>query len=179
MLCISNILLACTTVTLFARGVLADCSFTSLQQATKEYVSGQATGAFATSVSTTNAAYTENFRTANIRTGLISKPLKVDYNRSLHDTIECATYTEVIVTDRAHPYVIGTQMRFNTPTDPASPLTVKQIDSVITDQGDWLFNATGTFYYASRENWFVIPPRVTQYSRRYQGSCRRLPRFIQ
>ncbi|KAH6912291.1 hypothetical protein BKA70DRAFT_1423002 [Coprinopsis sp. MPI-PUGE-AT-0042] len=23
--------------------------------------------------------------------------------------------------------------------------------------GDWLFNATGTQYYASRENWFVIP----------------------
>ncbi|KAJ2915773.1 hypothetical protein MD484_g4628, partial [Candolleomyces efflorescens] len=158
MLRISNILLACSAVTFFAREVLADCSYSSLQQATQAYISGQATGAFATSVSVTNSVYTENFRTASIRTGLISKPLKIDYSRSLHDTVECATYTEVIVTDRAHPYVIGTQMRFNTPTDPASALTAKQIDSIITDQGDWLFNATGTFTYASREDWFVIPP---------------------
>jgi len=27
----------------------------------------------------------------------------------------------------------------------------------VTDQGDWLFNATGTAYYNAREAWDIIP----------------------
>ncbi|KAG4219151.1 hypothetical protein PC116_g32369, partial [Phytophthora cactorum] len=51
-------------------------------------------------------AYLEAFKTANINTGILSHPLKIDFNRSLHDTTQCATYTEIVVTDRTHPYVI-------------------------------------------------------------------------
>lgn len=32
-----------------------------------------------------------------------------------------------------------------------------QIDSLVTDAGDWLFNATGTLYWATREDWSPIP----------------------
>lgn len=56
------------------------------------------------------------------------------------------------MTDPTHPYVIGTQMHFN-----ADGSQVTKIDTIVTDAGDWLFNATGTQYYASREDWFVIP----------------------
>ncbi|RXW14583.1 hypothetical protein EST38_g11270 [Candolleomyces aberdarensis] len=106
--------------TAIARPTLAQCnlSYSALQQITGDYISSQATGAFATTAS--SATYTENFRPVNVSTGLLSRPLRVNHTRSIHDTTE-------------------------------------QIDSIVTDAGDWPFNATGTQYYASREDWFVIP----------------------
>ncbi|TEB24316.1 hypothetical protein FA13DRAFT_1797357 [Coprinellus micaceus] len=129
---------------------LAQCTYSKLQQFTSEYISAQASGEFVTTAS--SASYTENFRPVNISTGLISQPLKVDYSKSLHDTTTCSTFTEYVVTDPSHPYVIGTQIKY---TPDGSQIT--NIDSIVTDSDDWLFNATGTFYYASREDWFVIP----------------------
>ncbi|KAI2620948.1 hypothetical protein GGS26DRAFT_298074 [Hypomontagnella submonticulosa] len=95
-------------------------------------------------------AYLESFKTADIKTGILSHPLKIDFNRSLHDTVQCATYTEIIVTDPAHPYVLGTQMRW-------ADGKIANISTLVTDQGDWLFNATGTYYWATREKWDPIP----------------------
>lgn len=139
-------------ITAIIRPTFAECnlSYSALQQITRDYVSSQSTGAFATTAS--SATYTENFRTVDIKTGILSKPLRLNHTRSIHDTTECATFTEYVVTDPSHPYVIGTQIRL-TPDG-----QIKQIDSIVTDAGDWLFNATGTQYYASREDWFVISP---------------------
>lgn len=148
---LSSIFILCAATLAHFTPSLAACDYATLQRATTNYVTSQATGAFINVAS--NAAYTENFKTTSIRTGILSKPLKIDHNRSLHDTTQCATFTEVVVTDRAHPYVIGTQMFFN-----EDGSQVNKIDTIVTDQGDWLFNATGTLYYASREDWFVIPP---------------------
>jgi hypothetical protein len=60
--------------------------------------------------------------------------LPVALSRSFLDTARCKTFSEVIVTEGGHPYVLGTR------------LTVKdgkitEIDSIVTDEGDWLFNA--------------------------------------
>ncbi|KAI0160045.1 hypothetical protein GGR52DRAFT_175832 [Hypoxylon sp. FL1284] len=82
-------------------------------------------------------------------TGVLSHPLNIAFNRSLLDTTACATYTEIVVTDASHPYVIGTQMRF-------ADGKIANISSLVTDRGDWLFNATGTYYWASRETWDPI-----------------------
>lgn len=127
---------------------LAQCAYSFLQGISSSYVAAQTTGQPGNL--TTVTTYTENFRAANVRTGILSRPLKVEHTRSIHDTTQCATFTEIVVTDPSHPYVIGTQIRL-------TGTTVTQIDTIITDQGDWLFNATGTQYYASREDWFVIP----------------------
>lgn len=34
---------------------------------------------------------------------------------------------------------------------------VATLDAIVTTKGDWLFNATGTYYWASRESWGPIP----------------------
>ncbi|KAF5331267.1 hypothetical protein D9611_013094 [Ephemerocybe angulata] len=135
---------------LYLSSVSAECTYSSLQEFTKAYVTQQATGAFATTAS--SAAYTENFRPVNISSGVISRPLRIDFSRSTHDTTQCATYTEIIVTNPSHPYVIGTQLRFS-----SDGTTLTNINSVVTDAGDWLFNATGTLKWASVENWGTIP----------------------
>ncbi|TFK18220.1 hypothetical protein FA15DRAFT_683338 [Coprinopsis marcescibilis] len=136
-------------LTLFALAgtAAAQCSRTELQQLTANYVSARATGGL---TGLTEAIYTENFKPANIRNSVFASPLRIDHNRSLLDTTQCATYTEMVVTNPVHPYIIGTQLK-------VTGGKVTLVESLVTDAGDWLFNATGFQYYATRENWSVIP----------------------
>lgn len=32
-----------------------------------------------------------------------------------------------------------------------------KMEALVSDAGDWLFNATGTAYYNAREKWDIIP----------------------
>jgi hypothetical protein len=34
---------------------------------------------------------------------------------------------------------------------------ITKVETLVSDQGDWLFNATGTAYWNSKETWNVIP----------------------
>ena len=56
-------------------------------------------------------AYVENFKPTNINDGLIKKAMKIDHHRTLVDTSTCQAFTEVIVADKAAPYVLGTRLR--------------------------------------------------------------------
>lgn len=94
--------------------------------------------------------YSENYATATFKSGILAKPLKIDYSRHNLDTTKCATYTELISASGSKPYVLGVQMFF---TDNA----VSKIDTLTTSTGDWLFNATGTLSWASKEDWGTIP----------------------
>ncbi|KAF2191886.1 hypothetical protein K469DRAFT_555905 [Zopfia rhizophila CBS 207.26] len=134
-----------------AVSVSADCSQDFLRNATQSYVEAQAKGLYTGMTALAdNVTYVENDRPVNIKTGILSQPLKLDYNRSIHDPVLCNTFTEIIVTDPKHPYVIGTRMESD-----GSKIT--KIESLVTDEGDWLFNATGYAYYNSLENWEPIP----------------------
>lgn len=95
--------------------------------------------------------YLENNQTASLLHGPSAYGLTLDANRSILDTTQCKTFTELIVTDLKHPYVIHTQMSLDDEGN------VNLIDSLITDQGDWAFNATGYKYWNSLENWDPIP----------------------
>ncbi|CAA7269402.1 unnamed protein product [Cyclocybe aegerita] len=140
-----SILLTCAAL---AAKAMADCSYESIQEATTNYVASRSTGEIA---NLTGAAYTENFESVDITTGVVSQPLKIDHSRSIHDTVACATYTELVITDPAHPYVVGTQLRFSEEGE------LEKADLLVTDAGDWLFNATGTLYWVQRESWDTIP----------------------
>ncbi|KAK3399763.1 hypothetical protein B0T20DRAFT_349813 [Sordaria brevicollis] len=83
----------------------------------------------------------------------LSVPIKIDFHRSAHDTRRCASFTELIAASNpGHPYVIHTRMEFS-----PSTLQPVMIESVVTDEGDWLFNATGTLSLARQEDWPIIP----------------------
>ncbi|RYP27887.1 hypothetical protein DL767_007475 [Monosporascus sp. MG133] len=103
-----------------------------------------------------NFTYVENNKTHEITTGILNNALVIDHRHTIADTIECATFTELVVTRNASgmpaPYVIGTQIR-HSPGDMSCYL----IDSIVTTEGHWLFNATGTLYWVQRENWGPIP----------------------
>ena len=57
----------------------------------------------------------------------------------------------MIVTDKAHPYVLGTRLRVNHDK-------IAEIESMVTQQGDWLFNADNYYKWSPTEDWGVIPP---------------------
>lgn len=142
---------ALLALSLAATTAIAQCTREELLAVTDSYLEAQSSGSpDALASLSAEVDYSENFKAADIASGILSQALELAHNRSTHDTTACATYTELIVTDPAHPYVIGSQIRL---TDGA----ITQIETIVTDQGDWLFNATGTYYWASQEAWDVIP----------------------
>lgn len=122
------------------------CTRDSLQAAVADLLTAQTTGSSAAiKALSPSVTYTQNDKAGSISTGILAQALHIDHNRSEYDTTACATYTEMIVADKAKPYVIGTQMRFTNGS-------ITKVQTLATTTGDWLFNATGTLYYSSREN---------------------------
>ncbi|CAG8955212.1 hypothetical protein HYFRA_00007228 [Hymenoscyphus fraxineus] len=129
------------------------CNETALAFATEAYIAAQTTGDLSLlrpSLSA-NVHYVENNQVIDIQTGILTKALKIDHRRTTTDLVTCATYTELIVTDPANPYVIGTQLR----NDDGQKITV--IDTVASTTNSWRFNATKTLEYVLQEDWHPIP----------------------
>lgn len=97
-----------------------------------------------------NISYAENDTPMDIKKGVLSQAVTVDFNRSLLDTTQCATFTEISAATNKHPYVIHTRMLFTGDK-------ITKIESAVTDAGDWVFNATGQLYWTKLENWDPIP----------------------
>jgi hypothetical protein len=127
------------------------CTRDGLQAATNLYLEAQTKGDTSGLPLATGLAYIENMQVVDIKSGVIQKPLKIDFHRTLIDPATCQTFTEVIVTDKAHPYVLGTRLRVNHDK-------IAEIESMVTQQGDWLFNADNYYKWSPSENWGVIPP---------------------
>jgi hypothetical protein len=123
-----------------------------LQDATAGYLAALAAGktTFA-ALQTGNLTYVENGVSTDIAKGVMSQGVRIDYNRSLYDTTQCASYTEIVSTDSKHPYVIGSRLAFDADNK------VNQITQNVADDGDWLFNAAGTLSGDKKENWDSIP----------------------
>jgi hypothetical protein len=131
----------------------ASCTRDGLQRAVDLYIAAQTTGDTSGMPLAMGLGYMENHAAADISTGLIKTPMKVDHQRSLLDTATCQTFTEVIVTgstNREKPYVLGTRLRVNHDK-------IAEIETLWTTTGYWLFNADNYLQYSSTENWGVIP----------------------
>jgi hypothetical protein len=126
------------------------CSREGLQRAVDLYINAQTNGDTSGLPLATGLDYKENMAPADINNGFIKKPMKIDHQRSLLDTATCQTFTEVIVTDKEHPYVFGTRLRVNHDKIP-------EIEILWTTTGYWGFNADAYLKYSSAENWGTIP----------------------
>ncbi|KAI1204714.1 uncharacterized protein F4807DRAFT_445963 [Annulohypoxylon truncatum] len=133
-----------------ASSASAACTREQLIAATDAYITAQAAGDPAMPALAENVTYLENDAPMDITTGVLSQAITIDFNRSLHDSVECATFTEISAATNAEPYVIATRMLF---TDDK----ITTIQSVVANNGDWAFNATGQLYWTKTENWDPIP----------------------
>lgn len=127
------------------------CTRDGLQYATNLYLKAQEKGDSSGLPLAKGLAYIENMKEVDIKDGLINKPLKIDFHRTLIDTATCQTFSEIIDADQADPYVVGARLRVNHDL-------IAEIELLITHKGDWLFNAQNYLKYSSSENWGEIPP---------------------
>ncbi|OIW34259.1 hypothetical protein CONLIGDRAFT_687963 [Coniochaeta ligniaria NRRL 30616] len=133
----------------------ADCSRASLQAATARYVTAQSKGAGLTGL-TSNFTYRENDAAVNTTRSILNLPLNITQTRSIHDTVACSSFTEIIAAGLPHQYVIGTRILYNNAAKNGT-LLAHTIESIVTKPGDWAFDAPGYLRWNSIENWTPIP----------------------
>jgi hypothetical protein len=148
---LSSIVLSCALLAPaagFAQQI--SCVRGGLQRAVDLYIEAQTKGDASGLPLAAGVGYVENMTRADINAGLINTPLKIDHHRSLLDESTCQTFTEVIVTDPAKPYVLGTRLRVNHEK-------IAEIEILWTTTGYWLFNADAYLEHSSAEDWDPIP----------------------
>ncbi len=128
-----------------------ECSRATLQNLADTYVSAQKAGKPASLPLAANASYAENDKVTDITKGMLTQALTVDFTRHFLDAKQCATFTELVAATHAHPYVIMTRM------EATKDGKVSKIESVVTDQDDWVFGATQYLGFTKAENWGEIP----------------------
>lgn len=126
------------------------CSREGLQAAADLYIAAQTKGDTSGLPLAKGLGYVENFKPTDINDGIIKKAMKIDHTRSLLDTATCQTFTEVIVTDKDAPYVLGTRLRVN-------HALIAEIEMLWTTTGYWLFKADDYLKYSTAEDWGTIP----------------------
>jgi hypothetical protein len=122
------------------------CTRAELMAATDAYVAAQGKGDASGMPLDEKAHYLENMITIEKAKGLWNTRLPIAHAMSFHDAKRCKTFTEIIVTEGGHPYVIGTRLYMHAGK-------IIRVDSLVTDKGDWLFNANAYLKYTAKEDW--------------------------
>jgi hypothetical protein len=128
----------------------ATCTRAQLQSAADSYIAAQRAGDVSKMALTDDAKLLENMSDVAKSAGLWNTALPIALARSFLDPIRCRTFTEVIVTEGNHQYVVGTRLY-------VKDAKITRVDSLVTDKGDWLFNANAYLKYAKAENWGPLP----------------------
>ena len=135
----------------FATQARAECSREMLQKLAETYVEAQATGQPALVPLAADAYYGENDLPIDIAEGVLAQAMTIDFTRSFHDTTQCATFTELTAATNPHPYVIHTRM------EATADGKVTVMESVVTDEDDWVFGADAHLAQTRVEDWGEIP----------------------
>ncbi|MFC3097781.1 hypothetical protein [Alteraurantiacibacter palmitatis] len=93
--------------------------------------------------------YNENFRRSSLG-GFLDTPREVVWHMALQDNTACRVYVQAVTKHGDEWEVLATQIGNGF-------FGVGPFNNVVTREGDWLFDAERTAYYASREDWGVIP----------------------
>ena len=126
------------------------CTAEQLKTATDAYVAGQKAGSLSGLPLHEKAQYLENMETVEPSAGLWNTALPVASALSFQDPLRCKTFTEIVVTE-GKPYIIGTRLYLHEGK-------VIRVDSIVTEEGDWLFNANAFLKYTQAEDWGPIHP---------------------
>jgi hypothetical protein len=127
------------------------CTRADLQAKADKYLEALKKGTPSLMPLASQAKYIENKKEIPLGQGVWQSPLAIDFHRSLYDVETCETFTEIIHTSSNHPYVIGARLKI---TDDK----ISEIEALVTDKDDWLFNAENYLKYSSQEKWDILPP---------------------
>lgn len=126
--------------------VKAACSREMLQKAVDSYIEAQASGDISKMEMSPSIEFIENMEPVKKEKGLWNTALPIAFHRSYLDSDICRSFTEIVVSEGDHPYVIGTRLTVEFGK-------VSKIDSLVTDKDDWLFNAEKYLKYSKIEDW--------------------------
>jgi len=146
---LSMVILVCGAAFVHAQ-TECECTRSMLKAATDSYIAAQEAGDLSKMALDPKVKFIENMSETTKDKGLWNTPLPIAFHRSIYDVGRCKTFTEVIVTEGGHPYVIGTRLEVDDGK-------VTEIDSLVTDDDDWLFNAENYLKYSKAEDWPVLP----------------------
>lgn len=143
--------LAATTVLATASPAAAQgaCTREQLQEMADDWVAAIERGTMMTMQLGEWVDYDENFQRASLG-GFLSPARTVNHHLALLDTTTCQVFVEAVMKDAERPIVTATQFG-------RGFFGVGPFDNIVTDEGDWLFDANATYEYARRENWGEIP----------------------
>lgn len=125
------------------------CDRELLQGISDDWVSAIEQGSMMTMQLGEWVEYNENFERGSLG-GFLSPAREVNWHMALLDTITCQVYVEAVMLDEERPIVTATQISNGF-------FGVGPFDNIVTDEGDWLFDAEATYEYARREDWSEIP----------------------
>ncbi len=128
----------------------AECTRSDLQAAVDKYIDALKKGSPSSLPLASGAKYLENRKEISLGQGIWQSPLLIDLHRSLLDVETCETFSEIISAKSNHPYVIGTRLK-------VVEKKIAEIEALVTDKDDWLFNAGNYLKYASQEKWEILP----------------------
>jgi hypothetical protein len=147
--------LLCSTLPLRAEtaalaAAKAGCSRADLQKAVDNYLDALKKGNPSLMPLAAGAKYIENRKEIPLGMGIWVAPLPVDLNHNLLDVETCETFTEIISAKSSHPYVLGTRLK-------VAGNKISEIEALVTDKNDWLFNGENYLKYSSQEKWDILP----------------------
>jgi hypothetical protein len=144
---IAMLILFCLPVSLHAE---QKCTRKSLQSKVNQYLEALKIAAPFSMDLSPQPKYIENGKETSFEQGIWKKALTIDFNRSLLDVETCQTFTEIVHTSSSHPYVIGTRLKIENDK-------IAEVETLVTDKDDWLFNAENYLKYSSQEKWDILP----------------------
>src|SRR5690606_31762708 len=127
------------------------CTRDELKAATAAYVEAQRKGDISGLPLHEKVHFLENMETVERSAGLWNTALPVASALNFHDDKRCKTFTEIVVTEGASPYILGTRLYMHEGK-------VIRVDSIVTKPGDWLFNANAFLKYTKQEDWSPLHP---------------------
>ena len=136
----------------FAADASAECSRDTLQKLADTYIKAQKAGDPGMIPLAEGSYYGENDMPKNVAEGVLAEAITPDFTRSFLDTTQCATFTELVAATHSHPYVIHTRMEA---TEDGKEVTT--MESVVSDEGDWMFGAEQHLAVTRTETWDTIP----------------------
>ena len=136
----------------FATTVCAapNCDRDELARAVDGYLEAQTAGDRTMLPAAPVTRYFEQQQPIAPEASIVNTALAIDFHRSILDEVTCQTFTELVVLDESHPYAIGTRLR-------VVAGTITELEAMVTDEGDWLFNPQVTFERSSAESWDILP----------------------
>jgi hypothetical protein len=126
------------------------CTRANLQAAVDKYLEALSKGTPSLMPLTKEATYIENRKQIPFGQGIWQTALDINFHRSLLGVETCETFTEIIHTSSSHPYVLGTRLKI-------ADNKIAEVEALVTDKDDWLFNAAISLKYSSQEKWGILP----------------------